>query len=932
MRTSRQRKLLIALLAIGLGLAQRKPAVVGQVLDERGGAIGGANITIRNAAGAEQSATTGRDGSFSVLNLEPGPVSVRVTAKDFAPYDQKLNVSPGSDSSLKVKLKIAAKREEIVVLSGNPLFRGAEYSGGNFILSGEALESLPEGPGGLESVLRALAVRTAGPFGPQIVLNGFEDSTIPLTHSIREIRISDNPFSAEYTKLGLGRIEILTKPGTDKLRGETFFNFGDGNLNTRNPFASNKAPYQSRLYGGNLSGPIVAKRAAFFVDFARTESRSNAVINASTLDPAFRIAPLREAVVTPEHRYSFAPRLDFQLSTNHTLVARYSYQTSHALNTGVGEFSLPSRAQDLTTKVQTAQLTETSVLSPKTVNETRMQYVRDEATRSGNNFAPVINVPGAFTGGGADIGRAFLKQNRWDLQNLTSHQNGRHFIKGGVQLRAFDVGNGSTQNFGGSYFFSGRLAPQLDAQNQIVDGAPSVPITSIEAYRRTVLLRAQGYSPEMIRALGGGASQFSISSGQIETGVRQYQIGAFLQDDWRLNERLSLHAGLRYEHQTNIPGDADFAPRVAFALGLDRDKSKPKTVLRGGVGLFYDRVGEQTVLRARQLNGVNQRQFFTADSSVLDLYPLVPSIAQISSFQVPQSIVGLAHGIRAPYTIHSSVSLERQLPGGISAAVTYARVRGLRLLRSRDVNAPLPGASTRPLASQAGIFEYESSGKFDQDQVLSNLVYRRGKNVTLWTTYAFSDAMTDTDGPDTFPANSYDLRSEYARSALTARHTWYFGGWLRTPGNFELTPLMLWRSGLPYNITTGRDSYGDSLFTDRPALAPGLSGPNVVVTRVGTFNLNPAPGQAIIPRNYGTGPAFWTANLRVSRKFVFKEGRAMTLAVQGWNIFNHTNAGLPIGSLASPLFGSSNAAAGDWGLGSNQAGNRRLELWIFFSF
>src|SRR5260221_99835 len=131
-----------------------------------------------------------------------------------------------------------------------------------------------------------------------------------------------------------------------------------------------------------------------------------------------------------------------------------------------------------------------------------------------------------------------------------------------------------------------------------------------------------------------------------------------------------------------------------------------------------------------------------------------------------------------------------------------------------------------------------------------------------------------------FAPNGYDLRSEYARSALTARHTWYFGGWLRPPGNFELTPLMLWRSGLPYNITTGRDSYGDSLFTDRPALAPGLSGPNVVVTRVGTFNLNPAPGQAIIPRNYGTGPAFWTANLRVSRKFVFKEGTAMTLAVQ----------------------------------------------------
>jgi hypothetical protein len=925
-------------LVIGLGLgtesvkAQRKPKIAGQVLDERGGAIGGANVTIRNAAGAERSATSDHEGRFGFLNLEPGPVSVRVTAKDFAPYDQKLNVSPGADSSLNVKLQIAAKKEEVVVLSGNPLFRGAEYSGGSFILSGEALEALPEGPGGLEAVLRALAVRTAGPFGPQIVLNGFENSSIPLTHSIREIRINDNPFSAEYAKLGLGRIEILTKPGSDKLRGETFFNFGDANLNTRNPFATNRAPYQSRLYGGNLSGPIVAKRATFFVDFSRQEFRSNAVINATTLDPAFHITPLSLAVVTPEYRYSFAPRLDFQLSTNNTLVARYSFQSSHALNSGVGEFSLPSRAQDLTTKVQTVQLTETSVLNPKTINETRFQYVRDEATRSGANSAPVISVPGAFTGGGADIGLAFQNENRWDLQNLTSHQMGRHFIKGGVQLRAIDLGNGSTQNFGGTYLFNGRLAPQLDALNQIAAGAAMVPITSLEAYRRTVLFRSLDYSPEMIRQLGGGASQFSINFGQIRTGVRQYQIGAFLQDDWRLNTRLSLQAGLRYEHQTNIPGDVDFAPRVAFALGLDRAKDQPKTVLRGGVGLFYDRVGEQIVLRARQLNGVNQRQFFTADNSILDLYPVVPSIAQIASFKVPQSVVALAPGIRAPYTIHSSVSLERQLPGGVSAAVTYARIRSLHLLRSRDVNAPLPGAGARPLASLAGIFDYESSGKFDQDQVQANLVYRPSKNMTVWTTYAFSDAMTDTDGSDTFPASSYNLRSEYGRSALTARHTWYFGGWLRTPGNFELTPLVLWRSGLPFNITTGRDNNGDSLFTDRPALATGLSGPNVVVTSFGTFNLNPAPGQPIIPRNYGTGPAFLTANLRVSRKFAFNDHRAMTLAVQGWNIFNHTNAGVPIGSLASPLFGLSNTAAGDWGLSSNQAGNRRLELWIFFTF
>jgi len=91
----------------------------------------------------------------------------------------------------------------------------------------EALDALPDGPGGLEMMLRALALRSAGPFGPPILVNGFEDSPIPPKQSIREIRINDNPFSAEYPQLGLGRVEILTKPGTDKPHGDLFFVFGD---------------------------------------------------------------------------------------------------------------------------------------------------------------------------------------------------------------------------------------------------------------------------------------------------------------------------------------------------------------------------------------------------------------------------------------------------------------------------------------------------------------------------------------------------------------------------------------------------------------------------------------------------------------------------------------------------------------------------------
>src|SRR5262249_6395967 len=146
--------------------------------------------------------------------------------------------------------------------------------------------------------------------------------------SIREIRINENPFSAEYDHVGLSRIEILTKPGTEKFQGQSYFNFNDESLNSRNPFAPYRAPYQSRLFGGNLSGPILPGRATFFVDFERQEVDGNAVLNATILDNDLREAPLSLALVVPERRMIVGPRLDWQLNSSNTLVARYSFTRS----------------------------------------------------------------------------------------------------------------------------------------------------------------------------------------------------------------------------------------------------------------------------------------------------------------------------------------------------------------------------------------------------------------------------------------------------------------------------------------------------------------------------------------------------------------------------------------------------------------------------
>ena len=230
--------------------------------------------------------------------------------------------------------------------------------------------------------------------------------------------------------------------------------------------------------------------------------------------------------------------------------------------------------------------------------------------------------------------------------------------------------------------------------------------------------------------------------------------------------------------------------------------------------------------------------------------------------------------------------------------------------------------------------------------------------MTLWATYVLNNTRSDTDGPDSFPANSYDLSIERGRSALDVRHSFYLGGWITGPWKLSFSPLIFVRSGAPFNITTGRDTNGDTLFTERPAFATDLARRSVVVSRFGAFDLDPIAGQTIIPRNYGRGPGFFSVNLGVSRSFSFgpeakknatssKEiggnsnqtfGRffsrryTLTFTIQVENLLNHTNLGPRIGNLSSPLFGQSYSSAGAFGFGSNPAGNRRIELQIYLNF
>jgi hypothetical protein len=517
-------------------------------------------------------------------------------------------------------------------------------------------------------------------------------------------------------------------------------------------------------------------------------------------------------------------------------------------------------------------------------------------------------------------------------------------------MRAILLNDASSQNFNGNFIFAGGVAPRLDAQNQIVRNSSGQPdlitINSLERYRRTLFFSQQGLSPATIRESGGGPSQFLLSNGNPLASVAQADVGIFVEDTWRACSNLTVGIGLRYEAQNHLGDWTNFAPRVSLAWALPGGSAKKrKFVLRLGSGVFYDRFSESLVLQTARFDGSTQHQLLVNNPN---FFPVVPGLSALSALQPIETIHKADAHLGAPRMIESSAGIEFQLPGQTVASFTYRTTRGTHLLRSRNATAPLPSAHSSngtteppPPIGNVNTYTYESGGLLNQNQFLAKIESHFSPEFSMFAQYTYGRAFDDTSGPNSFPANQYDLRSEYGRSSTDVRHRFFLSGTAKAPFGLELSPFVIVRSGLPFNITTGRDTNGDSLFTDRPAIATDLSKPGVIVTPFGAFDPNPSAGQPIVRRNFGSGSPYFTVSLRLSREFsigrLLIPGKAerpykLRLSVSARNLLNTNNPGLPIGNLASPLFGLSNSIAYSSGPDRQTGNNRSFDFQILFTF
>ena len=885
----------------------------GQVTDPSGALIPDATVTLTHGS-TVFTVTSASDGRYRFHSIPSGIYQLTADSDGFAQLTIP-HLHLAASRQLNLSLKIATDQQQVTINThAADLSVNAEENANSTVLKGSDLDALSDDPDVLQSELGALAGPSAGPDGGQIYIDGFTGGQLPPKSSILEIHINQNPFSAEYDRIGYGRIDILSKPGSSKFAGHVRVGYLNSALDASNPFVSVQPSYQYYSLSADATAPL-GKKASLFSATQYWERQNQAIIRA--VNPADVTATISEAFPAPYSTLQAISRVDSQLG-KHVLSLQDIVYRINRTGIGVGPLGLPQQSSTGYDLTNIAQIRDSMLINSHLVNEVAFRWWRDSSHRTPAFLTPSITVQGAFTTGGNYQGQATDLQNNFEMHDFATLISGNHSMRFGGLMRSYNDAYTSRANINGSY--------QFQSIAQYLAGKPSL-------YSAAII------SNPLARVLS-------------------FDAALFFQDEWHLKANLNLGLGLRVEGQNRIHDPVDWAPRFTLTWGPGNNgKTPPKTVVHLGFGIFYNRFRSIYQLQTVLNNGISQKTYTVQNPGFYDPAKSIPASVLVNAGNSTLTVNTLAPHFHAAQNLQMAAGIDQTVARLTTITLSYLYTQGTHQYFTNNITAPAFDPATYTVSGPAPSsynYQYQSGGIFKQHQIIVTTM-QQYKKFSLQTTYTFNRANSDVQSITSFPSVAQDPRFDYGRSTFGITHQLQAIGNWSAPYGIRLTSMLFAQSGTPYNITLGNDLTQNNQFNARPTY--GVCGAaDVVKTAFGCLDTNPVgKGERIVPFNLGTGPTNMVMDLSMIKTVGIGPRRespiaavrangaspkrpslpprryALNIQLGATNIFNIVNRAVPNGVLSSPLFGQSQAlAAGPYTLSS--PGNRTVYLTTTFVF
>ncbi|HEY2466398.1 MAG TPA: TonB-dependent receptor [Terracidiphilus sp.] len=796
-----------AIFALNNSTSPAKPAVAGTVqgvvADPTGAIVPNAEVDLVDADGSIAGTTkSGGDGNFQMAAPHTGTFTLIISEPGFETVHFPVTVKPNVIAApavhvlaapLHITLPIAAVATSVRVNGDTDEdLTDPEENHDSSVLTSSDLKALPIFDNDYVTAMSSFLDDSAsGTGGSGLMVDGVEANRATVSASaVQEVRINQDPYSAQYYWPGRGQMEIITKSAADKYHGQFNFLFRDSDLNAQNALAPSKPFEQRRVYEGHLTGPIFfAKKSSFLASFNRAEEDLDSVVDATILPTSDNPTGIFQAnVPAPTRDTEFSVRAAHQFGEKYSAYAQYSYEDWTGQNQGVGGQALASSGYNSEYHEDDTVAHVDSTLSPVLLNQFSVVGERDSNRHANADEASRVSVSGDFVGGSAQ-GEYLSTEYNFRITDMVTWSHGRHTLKFGagiphISRRAFD----DNTNALGTYTFG----PTLNSDGSVAE-------TALQNYANNL------------------PSEFTQNTGDVHFIYHQQEMGAFIQDQWKINDRFSITPGIRYDWQNFLAiKRLGFAPRVSFAYVLDQDS---KLVLRGGGGLYYDRFGSGPLLDLARYETARRRSvqisLNPADEPVTGCVPVGDCTTVTDE---PANLAQLAPNSAIPYQIQYGLSVERQIGEKATAVVSGYSARGIHEFRSVDINAPSPesGYTERPNPDYGLIRQMQPDAFFEGSGLDVSFRGRVNKYFTGFGRYTWSHYESNTNGIGWFPQNQYAPNDEWANASFDRRQRVGMYAMVNPKSLYNIAAGVFANTGRPWTITTGTDLYGDSLFNTRP--------------------------------------------------------------------------------------------------------------------